>query len=160
MTKRMMFIALVTCLLGVAGVHAGSGLYMKCQAKPETDAATGEMSKPCGYEKEVIFGGGMAFQQMTGYCRRCKEFVYLSWTQGGLSPEMIKSLGIKEITPRPNPLGEVWDARTGKVLALYACPTCKGPFLEIKGPDDLRCCPACGDPHFGVDRSRPVKAID
>ena len=160
MTKRMMSITLATCLLGVAAVHAGTGLYMKCQVKPETDPATGEMSKPCGHEEEVTFGGGMAFQQMTGYCRQCKRFVHLSWTQEGLSPEMIRTLGINKVTPRPNPLGEVWDAQTGKVLAIHACPTCKGPFLEIKGPDELKHCPACNKPHFGVDKSRPVKAID
>ena len=62
--------------------------------------------------------------------------------------------------PRPKPLGEVWDAKTGTVLTLYACPHCKGPFAQIKSQRDLKHCPACNKPGFAVDKSKPMLAID
>jgi Zn finger protein HypA/HybF involved in hydrogenase expression len=155
MTRRTIIFTLITCLLAAAAVYAGQGLAMKCQAQPEKDAATGKTGKPCGYEAEVRFGGGMFFSQVTGYCRACKKFVYLSWTEArGEMPAGMK------VTPRPAPLGEVWDASTGKVTTIHACPTCKGPFLEIKNADELKYCPACNKPHFVVDKSKPEMAID
>lgn len=153
MTRRMMAFTLITCLLTAAAVYAGQGLAMKCQAKPEKDAATGKTEKPCGFESQVNFGGGMFFRQTTGYCRACKKFVYLHWTEGEIPPGM-------KAAPRPVPLGEVWDASTGKVMTIHACPTCKGPFLEIKNPDELKYCPVCNKPHFVIDKSKPEMAID
>jgi len=153
MTRRIAAFALITCLLTAAAVYAGQGLAMKCQAQPEKDPATGKTGKPCGYEAQVTFGGGMFFNQITGYCRACKKFVYIQWTRDGI-PAQIKAI------PRPVPLGEVWDASTGKVLTIHACPTCKGPFLEIKSPDELKYCPACNKPHFAIDKSKPEMAID
>ena len=158
MTKRMICITLATCLLGVAAVYAGTGFQMKCQAKPEKDPKTGKLSETCGHESSVTFGGGMFFEQITGYCRACKKFVYVTWT-GKDQVDRAKEVGFK-VQPRPKPLGEVWDAQTGKILTIHACPTCKGPFLEIKSPDELKHCPSCNKPHFGVDKSKPIMAID
>ncbi len=100
------------------------------------------------------------FEQITGYCRRCKEFVYLTWTREDIDPKTIERLGIDNVTPAPEPLGEVWDAQTGEVLTIHACPDCQGPFLEIKGPEELKHCPACNKPHFRVDESEPVMFVD
>lgn len=127
-----------------AAVYAGTHYHMKCRAKS------------CGYASEVTFGGGMAFEQLTGYCLPCRKFVYLHWTREG-SPLVDPKA---ERIPPPKPLGEVWDARTGKTLTLHACPHCKGPFAEIKGMNDLRHCPACNQPDFKVDESKPLIAID
>jgi ssDNA-binding Zn-finger/Zn-ribbon topoisomerase 1 len=159
MKRRMMAITLVACLLTGVTVYAGRGLSMKCQAKPEKDAKTGKTSKPCGYESRITFGGGMFYNQTTGYCRACKKFVYLRWTREGIPAEMKARMKLKA-TPRPAPLGQVWDAQTGKILTIHACPTCKGPFLEIKNPDELKHCPACNKPHFAIDKSKPESAID
>jgi len=153
----MMAVAMIACLLTSAAVFAARGLSMKCQAKPAKDAATGKTAKPCGFESRVTFGGGMFFNQITGYCRSCKKFVYLSWTRANVPAEM---KGRIKVTPRPVPLGEVWDASTGKVMTIYACPHCKGPFLEIKKPEDLKYCPVCNKPHFVIDKSKPEMAID
>jgi len=152
-----MAIALITCLLTAAAVYAGTGYFMKCQAKPAKDAATGKTPKPCGYESQVTFGGGMISEQVCGYCRACKKFVYLHWTRPNI-PDGLKAH--TKVRPRPKPLGEVWDARTGKVLTIHACPHCKGPFLEIKNREELKYCPACNKPHFVVDKSKPMIAID
>ena len=99
----------------------------------------------------------MLFDQITGYCRSCKKFVYLNWTREEIPAEMENTFPVR---PRPEPLGEIWDAQTGKTLTIHACPTCKGPFQEIKRPDELRHCPVCNKPHFVVDESKPRMAID
>jgi hypothetical protein len=159
MTRRTLAVALIVCLSTAAAIHAGTVYHMKCQAKPAKDAATGKTAKPCGYESSVTFGGGMFFDQICGYCRSCKKFVYLNWTRENLPQEMKARMRIK-VTPRPKPLGEVWDCRTGEVLTIHACPHCKGPFLEIKKRDDLNHCPACNKAHFVVDESKPRIAVD
>jgi hypothetical protein len=125
--------------------YAGEGVAMKCEAKA------------CGYETRVTFGGGMFFQQLTGYCRACKKFVYLGWTRENIPDEMKARIKPK---PKPKPLGEVWDPQTGKVLTIHACPHCKGPFREIKKASDLKHCPKCNKPEFAVDKTKPMIAID
>jgi hypothetical protein len=157
MKRKMILIALAACLLTGAAVYAGMGRSMKCQAKPEKDPTTGKTAKPCGYEAMVIIGGGRMSKRMMGYCRACKKFVSLNWTRGNIPPRMKTRVKVK---PHPIPLGEVWDAQTGKILTIHACPTCKGPFLEIKKFDELKHCPACNKPHFAVDKSKPRLAID
>jgi len=157
MTRRITITTLTACLLASAAVYAARGLSMKCQAKPGKDPATGKTAKSCGYESSVIFGGGMFFDQIGGYCRACKKFVYLRWTRDRIPAEMKARI---KVTPRPAPLGVVWDAQTGRALTIHACPACKGPFLEIKKPQDLKHCPACNKPHFAIDKSKPELAID
>lgn len=138
------FITLVAIIAIAAIVYAGEGFSMKCQ------------SKTCGYESQVKFGGGMAFQQLTGYCRTCKKFVYLAWTMED-SPVVDPKA---EKVPPPKPFGEIVDVRTGLVLTIYTCPHCKGPFAEIKSKEDLKHCPACCKPGFGIDDTKPRIAID
>ncbi len=157
MTRRPIGIALVALFLAAPAVYAGMGYFMKCQAKPAKDPATGKTPPPCAYESRVIFGGGMMSDQLTGYCRKCKKFVHLHWTRDNI-PEGLRG-GVKPV-PKPKPLGEVWDAKTGKVLTVHACPTCRGPFLEIKKREELKHCPKCNKPHFAVDPSKPLMAID
>ncbi|MCY2930254.1 MAG: hypothetical protein NTV86_12305 [Planctomycetota bacterium] len=157
MKRKIMVLALALCLLTTAAVYAGRGFSMKCQAQPDKDATTGQAEKSCGYEVEVTFGGGMFFDQVSGYCRACKKFVHVRWTRDNIPANM---KGRIKATSRPAPLGEVWDAQTGKVMTIHACPTCKGPFLEIKNADELKYCPACNKPGFGIDKSKPELAID
>jgi hypothetical protein len=137
-------VILVSIIAVSVVVYAGEVFSMKCEAKT------------CGKESGVTFGGGMAYKQLTGYCRKCKKFVYLHWTREGspvLDPKAKK-------VPAPKPLGEVWDASTGKVITIYACTHCSGPFAQIKTKDELKHCPACNKPSFGVDETKPKIAID
>jgi hypothetical protein len=176
MKRVIMSIALIACLATAAAIYAGDGFHMKCQPKPakdpkagnssehsvkcqptQKDTKTDKPSKPCGYESYVSFGGGMFYDQLTGYCRSCKKFVYLSWTGANIPAQMKQQIKFKA---PPKPLGEVWDARTGKFMAIYACPKCNGPFLEIKKIDDLKHCPVCNNSHFAIDNSKPRIAID
>lgn len=132
------FITLVSMIAVSAVVYAGEGYGMKCQ------------SQTCGYESEVKFGGGMAYGEITGYCMKCRRFVYLTWTlvdSPSLDPKA-------KIVPAPEPLGEVWDASTGKVITIYACKHCSGPFAMIKTEAELKYCPACNKPGFAVDDTK------
>lgn len=160
MTKKTMFIQLALGILCLTAVHAGTQLHFRCQAKPEADPVTGKTPTPCGFESQVNFGGGKLFQQVTGYCRQCKKFVYITWARESLPPRMIEKLGANLAKRQPKPLGEVWDARTGKAFTVHACPDCKGPFIEIKSSSELNHCPACNKPHFGVDKGKPVLMFD
>ena len=100
----------------------------------------------------------MFFRQITAYCSKCRHFVYLPWTPE--NPGIPEGMRRGEATPRPTPLGQVWDPVTGRVLTLYACPRCNGPSVEIRRHGELKHCPACGDPGFGVDPTKPLMAID
>lgn len=151
MTKKLTALILTLGLVAGLNAFAGDGFSMKCKAPPGKDG------KSCGYEATITIGGGMLFEQVTGYCRVCKKFVYLRWTRANI-PEQLKGK-IKE-TPPPKTLGEVWDGATGKVMPLYACPTCQGPFMEIKKASDLKHCPVCNEAHFEIDTSKPRMAID
>lgn len=149
---RKTFPLLLTMMLSVSA-FAGEGVSMKCGA-----AAAGEKTdKGCGYEEMVTFGGGMRFEQITGYCRACKKFVHVRWTRDGIPESLRPPGGPKE---KPEPLGEIWDASTGATHTVHACPGCEGPFVEIKGPKDLTHCPKCNEPHFGIDPDKPRLAID
>jgi len=153
----MILIVTTACLLTGAAVYAGMGVSMKCGAKPAKDPATGKTAKPCGYETRVVIGGGRMFKQITGFCRACDKFVAIRWARGNLPAAMKARIKLK---PRPAPLGEIWDAQTGKIVTIEACPTCKGPFVEIKKFDELKHCPACNKPHFAADKTKPRLAID
>ncbi len=157
MTRKMILIVLAASLLTGAAVYAGRGMSMKCQAKPVKDPATGKIAKPCGYEAMVSLGGGMLSKRVTGYCRACDKFVAIHWTHKNLPAGLKARVKVK---PRPAPLGEIWDAQTGRIMTIEACPKCKGPFLEIKKFDELKHCPVCNKPHFAVDKSKPKLAID
>jgi hypothetical protein len=95
-------------------------------------------NEKCGFKGEVKFGGGRIFEMVTGYCLKCEKFVYLRWTREGK--------GVKNQTPKPQAVGRIWDATTGRTIDLYACPHCTSAFLPIASEEDLRCCPKCGQP--------------
>ena len=46
------------------------------------------------------------------------------------------------------------------MLMGYACPKCKGMFLEIKKVEDMKKCPKCNKAHFVIDTSKPKIAYD
>lgn len=157
MSRRFIIAGVMLCVVAVAAVYAGDGFTMKCGVSALAKDADGKAVKPCGFKQEIVFGGGMFFDQVQGYCRSCKKFVAIAWTREGapLPPEMAKNPVAK-----PKPLGEVWDGETGRVLTIYACPHCKGPFSKIDGPANLKYCPSCNQPGFGIDPDSPVMAVD
>ncbi len=143
--RSILGVLLVACLIvATAWVYAGDGVSMKCDRRE------------CGYESLVIFGGGMMFEQATGYCQHCQDFVYLRWTRKE-SPLVAPDI---KLVPPPTPIGEVWDSRSGHSLTLYPCPRCQKPFAEIKAQEDLKHCPACKEGTFKPDTTKPRLAID
>ncbi|MCL5036344.1 MAG: hypothetical protein M1269_04410 [Chloroflexi bacterium] len=127
--KRAALVIIVTisafCVL-FGQASAGTGYRIKCE------------NKSCIYSSNVNFGGGMGFNQITGYCVHCKGFVYLTWYREGWKWK-------KGNTPdkAPMPLGKVWCPNTGQVKNLYKCPHCGKPFMEIYSIEELKYCPRC-----------------
>jgi hypothetical protein len=139
--RRTWMIGLVAAGLGGAAlvgvVWAATGYSLKC------------LNKDCGYTGECMLGPTMSKDSLDGYCSACTKWVRLTWQHPG--------------GEAPKPLGKVWSATTGKTLPVYACPTCKGPFLPVTRDDMLKGskytpegtlgqgeslmhCPKCGEP--------------
>jgi len=139
------------CLALSLGAHGGTGMTMTCT----DDAKTGK--KSCGYEKVIVFGGGMLFHQLLGFCHECNEFVGIAWTRENLPPGLAEEIKVKA---KPEPLAKVWNASTGQMHELHSCPKCTTPFLEIKTREELTHCPKCKKPGFAADPSQGVMAVD
>jgi len=115
-------------------------------------------NKDCKHALEFQLGGGMFFEQATGYCAHCKKIVALTWT----SPHALQA-GVpvpKPVVEPPKPLAEVWDPASGQVRKIYRCPNGDGAFMEIRGVDDFKCCPKCSRPTMKQDTSRPRLMVD
>jgi hypothetical protein len=120
-------LAAVVVLVLVAWSYAGDGYFVKCN------------SEKCGFDRLVVFGGGKRFEQLTGYCDHCQEFVSLAWTR----EDSAFSITDDQKKVRPTPIAKIWDSRTGNHLTLYPCPKCTKPFAEIQKQEDLKYCPKC-----------------
>ena len=139
--RRTWIIGLVAAgLLGAAlvgMVWAATGYELKC------------LNKDCGYTGKCSLGPSKLMDSIDGYCVACDKWVNIRWKREGEKP--------------PAPLGKVWVSATGKTLSVYACPTCKGPFLPVTDADmlteskyapkgklgdgeSLMRCPKCGEP--------------
>ena len=140
MVKKTLFLTLAFVFVPLALVLAGTDFAMKC--------------KNCGYASRVKVGGGMRFEQITGYCTNCQKFVYVTWDR-------------KQKTSKPNPTAKVWDSATGAVVELYPCPHCSKTFLPLRkksgggglnpGFDN---CPKCGKATFEVDKKAGIMMYD
>ena len=137
MTQRTSLMALAVVLIPAMTVLAGTGYPMEC--------------KKCGFSAEVMIGGGMRFEQITGFCVESGKFVYLQWNRG---------------TKKPEPIAKLWDSATGKMIELYKCPDCPTPFtpLRLKDADmdgpGFNHCPKCGKKTFKVDKSKGIMMFD
>jgi len=127
---------LVVAGVMLSGILAGAAMMyeMRCKA--------------CDFKTPVTFGGGFFFHQMTAWCNSCDKFVYIRWNRDD---------------PKPEPIGKIWDAATGRHIDVYACTTCKKPVAIVTEREDastLKHCPKCGKPEFGIDPDAPILAID
>jgi hypothetical protein len=137
MTKKTTLMALAIVFACVSISFAGTGYPMKCGK--------------CGFEAEVMIGGGRRFEQLTGFCVESGKFVYLTWDRGAKQPE---------------PMAKVWDSATGKVIELYKFPDCPQPIMPLQldaadreGPG-FKHCPKCGKPTFHIDKSKGIMMFD
>jgi hypothetical protein len=136
-----------TWLIGfvVAGLFVGVLIGVACAA---TGYSLTCLNKDCGYKGECKMGPTKLMDSVDGYCAACDKWVNLRWKRDG--------------EKAPAPLGKVWVPATGKTLEVYACPTCKGPFLPVTAADQcdgskyapkvageqdpMMRCPKCGEP--------------
>ena len=81
----------------------------------------------------VNFGGGFMFEQYTAYDPISKAFVYLQWPRDGKAPQ---------------PVGKIWDHRTGETLDLYKFPAVNHPLPVIPSIKAMKVCPVTGSPKF------------
>ena len=142
--RKLMTAVLVVLAAGSVIALAGEGFVFKCQ------------NKECGFNSDVLFGGGMMFERTMGWCHKCQAFKAVTWTRPGsplVGPET-------KIVPEPKPLAEVWVSAIGQTRKVYKCPTCDGAFLEIRTAEELCCCPKCSKPGFKIDPDAPVMAVD
>jgi DNA-directed RNA polymerase subunit RPC12/RpoP len=137
MTKKILLVALAIVLFPAMDAFAGMGYEMKCSS--------------CGFSSELRVGGGMMFDQITGFCVDSMKFVYLQWKRG---------------EKKPAPVAQVWDSSSGKKIDLYKCPDCPKPFMPLQatqadaeGPG-FNCCPKCGKQTFKVDKEKGIIAYD
>ncbi len=138
MIKRVLLVMVAILFLAATDVFAGTGYSMKC--------------KKCGFSADVLIGGGVNFEQITGFCVSSGEFVYLTWDRGA---------------KKPDPMAKVWDSATGKMIEIYKCPNCPHPFipLRLKDHDEeegpgFKHCPKCGKGSFQVDKSQGLLMFD
>ena len=134
---------LFTTLVFLMAVTAFGGMvyWMNC----ETPA--------CQYKSRIKFRGGTVYEQVSGYCTTCKEFVSLEWRRPNLTEEGKGIAASSNLSDKPPAiLGSVWNPATGTFTALYPCPKCKSAFIEItlqsllKGRSEESgqlCCPHC-----------------
>lgn len=120
-------IFLVCVFLGGARVlEAGTGYEVKCK------------SAKCGFRTHAGIGGGMRFEEASGFCSKCQKWVSVSWTRG-------------EKTPAP--LAEFWDPKTGEARRVYKCPKCQQSFVIIQKIEDMKFCPKCHQPTLESKRT-------
>ena len=119
--RRAFWTILFTCafLNGASALLAGSGYEVRCK-----DAK-------CGFKTQANIGGGMAFEEASGFCAPCQNWVSVTWKRGEKAPV---------------PLATFWDPETGTQRRVYKCPKCKKPFVVIEKIEDMKFCPRCKKP--------------
>ncbi len=88
-------------------------------------------TKGCGFATAIGIGGGMKFEQASGYCRKCEKVVSVTWKRDSKEKPAHK---------------EFWDPVTGEMREVFTCPECKGPFVAIQQIEEFKHCPKCGKP--------------
>jgi len=119
MKSKSIFLLSAVFVLVASSCLAGTVWHYKCE------------SPKCHFEGDLWFGGGFEFDRLTGYCWKCKKFVSFDWKtkglKGSLKEHQDKS-GLPDAAPEP--VGIVWSPALA--TALYRCPNCKQPIIEIR----------------------------
>ncbi len=124
-------VALVAWVCYPVTILAGSVYQLTCE------------NKDCLYTDHVSFGGGMRFDQITGYCSSTGKFVYVIWhrehqTRSGSKEKVSK--------PKPSPVGQIWLPSMGQYISLYQSKDCPQPVVPINSVEELKFCPKCKQP--------------
>lgn len=108
-------IILAALMLGTA--RAGSRYEVKCS------------DDKCGFVSSIGIGGGLKFEQASGWCKKCDAMVSVTWKRGEKKEPAVLSF---------------WDALAGEVRKIFKCPKCETPFMRIDQISELKHCPKCG----------------
>ena len=117
---------LILSLLLTGAVQAGTRYEVKC-----TDSQ-------CGFVSSIGIGGGMRFEEASGYCKKCDAMVSVTWKRGEKKQPLLL---------------EVWDALAGRARRIFRCPKCEAPFLKVDQIAELRHCPKCGKESLKTKRT-------
>ena len=116
--SKLLLFGLLFSLFSAGAVFASSICELTCK------------NEACRYKARATFGGGILFDQVTGYCVRDNKFVHLMWRRSEKAPDPLK----------------LFNAQTGEIMEMYRCPDCGDPFLPIKEAQDFKYCPKCHRP--------------
>jgi ribosomal protein L37AE/L43A len=94
--------------------------------------------KTCGFTANIGIGGGIKFEQASGFCKKCDRIVSVTWKRDSREGPSLVSF---------------WDALTGQVRQVFHCPKCKAPVLRVEQIEELKHCPKCGKKSLGSKRT-------
>jgi hypothetical protein len=114
-------------LAGASAAQAGTGYAVKCK------------DTKCGFKTQAGIGGGMRFEEASGFCSKCQGWVSLTWKRGEKAPA---------------PFATFWDPKTGTTRRLFKCPKCNQPFVVVEKIEDMKFCPKCN--HSTLESKRTV----
>jgi DNA-directed RNA polymerase subunit RPC12/RpoP len=137
------FLLVVVLFLCSGLAYAGMGYHLKCDN--------------CKTEETLLFGEGMVSKTVAnGYCCNCKKYVKLSRGTGKDEKGLYVNLDGTKMTEEDikaieQPIGYAYCPDSQEKRALYPCPVCGKPFVQIK-EDDFGTienpakilCPVCG----------------
>ncbi len=117
--RAIFWLLLMLCVfvVGVRSSDAGIGYNVTC------------VDEKCGFSAKAGIGGGMQYEEASGYCPKCGKWTSVSW---------------RRRTAAPAPVAAFWDPRTGEGRQVRACTKCSEPYVVINSIDDMKYCPKCG----------------
>jgi len=128
------FFLLLLSIASSSAVLAGSSYELRCQ------------NPSCRYQASVGIGGGFIFEEISGYCERCQQFVAIRWRRldTDRSEDLPQASSNLALAP-PAPLGAALSPITREMAETYPCPRCSGPFTEIRSLQEggMLYCPKC-----------------
>jgi hypothetical protein len=115
--KRKSILPGLVLLLLSSMAQAGTRYEIKCP------------NQACRYTDHIGFGGGMRFEQVSGYCKRSKKIVTVTWERrGGRLPA----------------ISRMRDPVSGALREVFPCPDDGTPVVVIHNIGELKVCPRCG----------------
>lgn len=126
--RKAFWVILFACAFfgSVRVLQAGTGYEVKCK------------DVKCGFKTQAGIGGGFVFEEASGFCIQCQDWVSVTWKRGEKASV---------------PFTTFWDPQTGETRRVYKCPKCKQPFVVIEKIEDMKFCPRCKKPNLKNKRT-------
>lgn len=122
-----MLLIVVLSVAFASTAWAGTGYKIRC------------LNPQCDFASSIGLGGGMRFEEITGYCFEKNSFVRITWPrQGKYNPDVQDDRAPKPMT--------IWNHATGESFQVYTFPDCSEPLLPITNIKEFKFCPQCNQP--------------